>query len=139
MTSFWCLTKFHALFCFYCWLWTNKWRLVLSFLASTVRADSKWYFLFPKWSFSKKLLCVLHDTCFQRVIIIIVTLCAICYHFCNFNNVKSTHGGVLLLVKFLVLLKVTLLHGCFLRSLSYTNITKLRKASLLYLTIVGKL
>ena len=72
--------------------------------------------------FSKRLLCVLHDTCFQRVIIIIVTLCAICYHSCNFNNVKSTHAGVLLLVKFLVLLKVTLLHGCFLRSLSYTNI-----------------
>ena len=26
-------------------------------------------------------------------------LCAIWYHFYNLNNVKSTHGGVLLLVK----------------------------------------
>ena len=34
-------------------------------------------------------------------------LCAIWYHLYNFKNTKNTHGGVLLLVK------VTLLHGCF--------------------------
>ena len=27
------------------------------------------------------------------------TLCAICYHFYNFKNVKNTHGEVLPLVK----------------------------------------
>ena len=50
--------------------------------------------------------------------------CAIWYHLYNLKNVKNTHGGVLLLV-----LKVTLLHGCFSRFLNCTNGTKLRKAS----------
>ena len=43
-----------------------------------------------------------------------VVLCAIWYHSYNVKNaknVKNTHGGVLLLV--LLLLKVTLPHGCF--------------------------
>ena len=39
------------------------------------------------------------------------------------ENVKNIPGGVLLL------LKVTLLHGCFSRFLNCTNGTKLRKAS----------
>ena len=42
-----------------------------------------------------------------------VTLCAIWYHLYNLKNVKNTHRGVLLLVNFAALLKVTLLHGCF--------------------------
>ena len=43
--------------------------------------------------------------------------CAIWYHLYNLKNVKSSHRGVLLLVKLqataATLLKVTLLHGCF--------------------------
>ena len=39
---------------------------------------------------------------------------AIWYHLYNLENVKNTHGGVLLLVKFTItLLKVTLIDGCF--------------------------
>ena len=46
------------------------------------------------------------------------------------KNVKSTHGGVLLLVKKpATLLKLALLHGCFSRFLNCTNGTKSRKAS----------
>ena len=41
--------------------------------------------------------------------------------FVQFKNVKSTHGGVLL--------KVTLLHGCFSRFLNCANGTKSPKAS----------
>ena len=51
--------------------------------------------------------------------------CAIWYHFYNLKNVKSTHGGVLILVK---LLKLTLLHGYFSRFLSCTNGKKSRNA-----------
>ena len=47
--------------------------------------------------------------------------CAIWYHLYNFKNVKNTHGGVLL--------KVTLLHGCFSRFSNCANGTKSRKAS----------
>ena len=58
--------------------------------------------------------------------------CAIWYHVYNLKNMKSTHGGVLLLVKLkpATLLKVTLLHGCFSCSLNFANGTKSRKASL---------
>ena len=44
-----------------------------------------------------------------------VMRCTICYHLHNLKNVKNTHGGVLLLVKFqpITLWKVTLLHGYF--------------------------
>ena len=51
-------------------------------------------------------------------------LCAIWYHLYNLKNAKSTHGGVLILIK---LLRVTLLHGCFSRFLNCTNGTKLLK------------
>ena len=51
-----------------------------------------------------------------------VMFSTICYHLCNLKNVKNTHGGVLLL-------KVTLLHGCFSHFLNYANGTKSRKAS----------
>ena len=44
--------------------------------------------------------------------------------FVQIKNVKNTHGGVLLL------LKVTLLHGCFSRFLNCTNSNKSRKTSL---------
>ena len=44
--------------------------------------------------------------------------------FVQIKNVKNTHGGVLLL------LEVTLLHGCFLRFLNCTNRNKSRKTSL---------
>ena len=50
--------------------------------------------------------------------------CAICYHLYNFENVKNTHAGVLILV-----LKVTLLHRCFLCFLNGANGTKSRNAS----------
>ena len=50
-------------------------------------------------------------------------LCVIWYHLYNFKNVKNTHGGVLLL------LKVSVLHGCCSRFLNCANGTKLRKAS----------
>ena len=49
--------------------------------------------------------------------------CSIWYHLYNVKNVKSTHRGVLLLVK------VTLLRGCFSRFLNCTNGTKSRNAS----------
>ena len=55
------------------------------------------------------------------------------YHLYNFKNVKNTHGGVLLLVKFqlkpVTLLKVTLLRRYFSRFLNCTNGTKLSKTS----------
>ena len=46
------------------------------------------------------------------------------YHFYKLKKVKNTRGGVLLLV-----LKVTLLHGCFLPFLICANGTKSHKAS----------
>ena len=39
---------------------------------------------------------------------------AIWYHLYNLKNVKNTHGGLLILVN-LQAVKLTLLHGCFLR------------------------
>ena len=51
---------------------------------------------------------------------------AIWYHLYNLKNVKNTHGGVLFLV-----LKVTLLHGCFSRFLNCANDTKFRNSSLM--------
>ena len=60
-------------------------------------------------------------------------LCAIWYHLYNLKNVKNIHGGmsrsVRLQVEACILLKVTLLHGCFSRFLNCTNGTILRKAS----------
>ena len=47
--------------------------------------------------------------------------------FVQFKNVKSTHGGALILIK-LQALNLTLLHGCFLRLLNCTNGTKSRNA-----------
>ena len=45
--------------------------------------------------------------------------CKIFHHLCHLKNVKSTHGGLLLLADFRLetatLLKVTLVHGCFSR------------------------
>ena len=58
-----------------------------------------------------------------------VVFCAIWYHLHNLINVKNTHGGVLLLVKFKAFLKVTLLHRCFSRFFKCTNDTKSRNAS----------
>ena len=65
-----------------------------------------------------------------------VIRCAIWYHQYNLKNVKNTHGGVLILVKLqacrlkhATLLKLTLLHGCFLGFLNCTNGTKSRNAS----------
>ena len=47
------------------------------------------------------------------------------YHLYNLQNVKNTHGGVLLLVKLqakpVTLLKVIFLYGCFSRFLNHTN------------------
>ena len=45
-----------------------------------------------------------------------VMRCEIWYHLYNLENVKNTHGGVLILVK--LQLKLTLLHGCFSRFLN---------------------
>ena len=63
----------------------------------------------------------------------VLVRCAIQYHVHNLKNVKNTHRGVLLLVKLnrlqpATLLKVTLLHGCFLHFLNCTNGTKSRNA-----------
>ena len=59
--------------------------------------------------------------------------CAIWYHLYNLKNQKNTHGGLLLLVKLQAkpptLLKVTLLHGCFLGFFNSTNCTKSHKTS----------
>ena len=54
---------------------------------------------------------------------------------------KNTHGGVLILVKLqpATLLKVTLLHGCFSRFLTFTNDTKSRKASHIIMEDPGRL
>ena len=52
---------------------------------------------------------------------------AICYHLCNFKNVKNTHGGVLVDCKFT--LALISIHGCFSRFLNCTKSTKSRKAS----------
>ena len=53
--------------------------------------------------------------------------------FAQFKKCENTHAGVLLLVSFrpnpATFLKVTLLHGCFSRFLSFTNGTKSRKQS----------
>ena len=61
------------------------------------------------------------------------TLCTIWYHLYNLKNVKSTHGGVLLLVMLLTktcnFTKVTLLYGCFPRFLNCTDGRKSRKVS----------
>ena len=54
------------------------------------------------------------------------TLCAIWCHLYNFKKVKSTHWGVLLVVKFQA--EVKFLHGCFSRFLNCTNDNKSRKA-----------
>ena len=51
--------------------------------------------------------------------------------FAQFKKVKNTHGGVLLLVKLLALLKVTLLRGFFHVFKNCTIYTKPRKASLI--------
>ena len=54
-------------------------------------------------------------------------LSEIWYHMLyNLKNMKNTHGTEIQLE---TLLKVTLLHGCFLRFSSRTNGTKSRKAS----------
>ena len=60
---------------------------------------------------------------------------AIWYHLYNLKNVTNTHGGALLLTSLLklalqpaTLLKVALLHGCFLGFLNCTNGTKLGNA-----------
>ena len=50
--------------------------------------------------------------------------CAICYLLYNSKNLKNTHGGVLLLV-----VKVTVIHGCFSSFLNCANGTKLLNTS----------
>ena len=58
---------------------------------------------------------------------------AIWYHLYNLKNMRTTHGGVLLLVKFqakpAILLKTALLHGDFSRFLNCINGTKSCKIS----------
>ena len=57
--------------------------------------------------------------------------CAIWYHLSNLKDVKNTHEGLLLLAKLqtpAILLKVTLLDGCFSRFLNCTNGSKSCKA-----------
>ena len=57
--------------------------------------------------------------------------CSIWYHLYNLNNVKNTHGGVLISVK-LQALKLTLFHGCFSRFVNCTNGIKSRNASQMF-------
>ena len=71
---------------------------------------------------------------YPRLKLLYVIRCAIWDHLYNLKNVKSTHGGVLILVKVAglkppTLLKLTLLPGCFSRFLNCTNGTKSRNAS----------
>ena len=49
---------------------------------------------------------------------------AVWYYLYHLENIKNTHGDVLLLV-----IKVLLLHGCFARFINLANDTKLQKAS----------
>ena len=69
---------------------------------------------------------------------IIVMLCATCYHLGSLKNVKNIYGGVLHLVKLqakayklkpTTLLKVALLRAFFSRLSNYVNGSELRKAS----------
>ena len=55
----------------------------------------------------------------QTGILLFVMRCAIWYHLYNLKNVKNTHGRVLMLV-----LKLTLLHGCFSHFLNCAKGTK---------------
>ena len=64
-----------------------------------------------------------------------VMRCAIWYHLYNLKNVKSTHGGALLLAKPVTLLKRTLLHGCFSRFVDCSIGAKSRKASQIFFFI----
>ena len=68
----------------------------------------------------------------QGAVSLNVMSCAIWCHLYNLKNVKSIHGGVLILVKLqasATLLKLTLLDGCFLCFLNCANGTKSRNAS----------
>ena len=59
------------------------------------------------------------------------TFCAISYHLYVLKSLKNTHGGVLILTKWLkpaTLVKVIHLHKCFLRFSNGTNGTKSRNA-----------
>ena len=63
---------------------------------------------------------------------LVVMLCTI-YHYLDYlNNVKNSHGGVLILVKPAALVKLTLLHERFSHFLNCTHGTKLRQASQYY-------
>ena len=55
--------------------------------------------------------------------------CAIWYHLYNLKNLKKHPLRSVTFSKPATLLKLTLLHGCFLRFLSSTNDTKSRKTS----------
>ena len=57
-----------------------------------------------------------------------VMRCTIWYLLYNLKNMKHTHGGVLLLMKLVVLVKLVL-HGCFSLFLNCKNGTKMRHAS----------
>ena len=61
--------------------------------------------------------CTLSVLCLMR--------CAIWYHLYSLENVKNTHGGVLILIK---LGSWVFLQGYFLRFLNCTNGTKSRNA-----------
>ena len=67
--------------------------------------------------------------------------CTIWYHLHSLKNMKNTHGGILLLVKLqaepATLLKVILLHGCFLRFLNCTNGNKSRNTSRMVMRVIA--
>ena len=60
-------------------------------------------------------------------------LCVIWYHLYNLKNLRDTHGEVLLLVK------ASLIHGCFSRFLNCTNGTKSHNASHIKPIMTGEL
>ena len=82
---------------------------------------------------STKLTCLLLNTFFHFISGVIVNIfldaswcicvmrCAIWHHLYNFKNVKNTHGGVLILI----LLKLTLFHGCFSQPATLLKLTLL--------------
>ena len=95
-----------------------------------VHQNYKFVKLLHEWVYLKKMHKVMHH--FIVYCKSFVMLCVIWFHLNNSQNVKNTHGAVLLLSN-LQAVKATLLHGCFSRFLNCTNGTKLFKGSRLIL------
>ena len=78
-------------------------------------------FTFPSLPINQVIITIVYCCHIPRILHEIVVRCVIWYHLYNLKNLKSTHGGVLILI--------TLLHGYFSRFLNCTNATKSCSAS----------